>query len=79
MLKAQFQFLEKDRIQDYNLITDLSLIDTKAEFEQYAQQIQAISFKNDYHKLVIRKLISERDLMAKYAHLKYFTGGISVC
>ena len=64
---------------DYNIITDLSLVDTKPEFDKYIHTVNAIQFQNDYHKLVIKKLVSERELMAKYAHLRYFTGGISVC
>ena len=42
MLKTQYQFLEKDRIHDYNIITDLSMIDTKPEFDKYIHIINAI-------------------------------------
>lgn len=79
MLKTQYQFLEKDRTNDYNMITDLSMIDTKPEFDKYIHIINAVQFQNDYHKLVIKKLVSEREHMAKYSHMRHFTGGISVC
>ena len=71
--------METEKPNDYSTITDLSMIDTKPEFEKYIHIVNALSFSNDYHRLVLKKLISERDHMAKYSHLRYFTGGISVC
>lgn len=79
MLKAQFTFLEKDQPANFSTITDLSLIDSKHEFDKYQHILTALDFKNEYHRLVIRKLLSERELLCKYAHLRHFTGGISVC
>lgn len=35
--------------------------------------------KTEYHNLIVQKLTAEQDKMTKYAHLKFFTGGISVC
>lgn len=61
------------------MITDLSMIDTKPEFDKYIHIINAVQFQNDYHKLVIKKLVSEREHMAKYSHMRHFTGGVSVC
>ena len=38
-----------------------------------------LQFENDYYKLIIQKLINEKNQWPKWVHLHNFTGGISVC
>ena len=38
-----------------------------------------MQFDNEYYKLIIQKLVNEKDIWPKYRHLQAFTGGVSVC
>ena len=78
-LKTQYAFLEKDRPDEYKLITDLPVIETTDSFEEQLAKVEGFKYQNEYHKLIIQKMAVERRQMTKCYHLDYFTGGISVC
>lgn len=78
-LKTQYAFLEKDRPDEYKLITDLPVIETTDSFDEQLAKVEGFKYQNEYHKLIIQKMAVERRQMTKCYHLDYFTGGISVC
>lgn len=54
-------------------------IENQEGFEAQLKEVASIAFDNDYYKLIIQKLINEKNLWPKWAHAKSFTGCISVC
>lgn len=55
------------------------MIEEESVFDQHLQDVNQITFSNEYYKLIIQKLTLEKQLWPKWVHLKHFTGGISVC
>jgi hypothetical protein len=71
--------MEKDRKDDYNKIIELPMIESQEIFEEEINLVSQMQFDNEYYKLIIQKLVNEKDIWPKYRHLQAFTGGISVC
>jgi len=78
-LKSQYAFLEKERPDEFKILTDLPIIDRTSEFDKQLQKAESFKYTNEYHKLIIEKMSMERSKMTKCHQLQYFTGGISVC
>ena len=52
-LKTQYAFLEKDRPEEYKLITDLPVIERPEAFEEQLNKVEGFKYSNEYHKLII--------------------------
>ena len=59
-LKTQYAFLEKDRPEEYKLITDLPVIETAEAFDTQLAKVEGFKYQNEYHKLIIQKMAVER-------------------
>ena len=55
------------------------MIESQEIFEEEINLVSQMQFDNEYYKLIIQKLVNEKDIWPKYRHLQAFTGGISVC
>lgn len=77
--KQQYAFLEKERPDDFQKIIELPIIENEQAFEQQLREIMQIVFANEYHKLIMQKLGAEKRFWPKWAHLRFYTAGISVC
>ena len=52
-LKTQYAFLEKDRPEEYKLITDLPVIESPEAFDEQLSRVESFKYSNEYHKLII--------------------------
>lgn len=55
------------------------MIENQEAFDRQLEEVNLLQFENDYYKLIIQKLINEKNQWPKWVHLHNFTGGISVC
>jgi|LauGreDrversion4_2_1035121.scaffolds.fasta_scaffold126515_2 hypothetical protein len=61
--------MEKDRKEDYNKIIELPMIECENIFEDEIKEVSKMQFDNEYYKLIIQKLVNEKDIWPKYRHL----------
>eukprot|EP00347_Sterkiella_histriomuscorum_P012508 403368312 len=77
--KQQYSFLERENLDQYQKIVELPIIENEQAFDMQLAEVNQYSFANEYFKLIIQKLTMEKKLWPKWCHMKYFTGGVSVC
>lgn len=52
-LKNQYAFLEKERPEEFKMITTLPILETKVVLDEQLAKVEKISYQNDYHRLII--------------------------
>ena len=55
------------------------MIENRTVFEEQLEEVSKFNFDNEYYKLIIQKLINEKEIWPKWQHMKHFTGGTSIC
>ena len=51
--KQQYAFLEKERPDQFAKIIELPMIEEESVFDQHLQDVNQITFSNEYYKLII--------------------------
>jgi hypothetical protein len=45
--------LEREKPDEFKMLTDLPVIDTVPEFETQLKEVEQFKYKNEYHQLII--------------------------
>ena len=53
--------MEKDKIEDYQKIMELPMIETEECFNKHIELVNEIQFETEYFKLIMQKLMNERN------------------